>query len=160
MKTDGGWVNITECARLYGKDRKWVYDQIKRYQIETRKENNRKILRLVDLIQHRGEPPNGAPTHTETHTEDSQKITPALTPTADKPTGETELLKQENQFLKEKIGELEADRSERQAREVRWEDERARRGKVLRTVEEYDPATNRWKFRAACESGGAISPIS
>ena len=126
MKTDGGWINISECARLYGKDRKWVYDQIKRYEIETRKENNRKWLRLVDLIQHRGEPPSGAPTHTENHTEDSQKITPALTPTADKTIGETELLKQENKFLQDRIVELEADRSERQAREARWEDERAR----------------------------------
>ena len=32
-------------------------------------------------------------------------------------------------------------------------DERARRGKVLRTVEEYDPATNRWKFRADMRIG-------
>ena len=126
MKTDGGWINVSECARLYSKDRKWVYDQIKRYEIETRKENNRKILRLVDLIAHRGEPPNGAPAHTETHTEESQKIAPALTPPVDNPTGETDLLKQENQFLKEKIGELEADRSERQAREARWEEERMR----------------------------------
>ena len=108
MKTDGGWINVSECARLYSKDRKWVYDQIKRYEIETRKENNRKILRLVDLIRHRGEPPNGAPTHTE----ESQKITPALTPPSDNPTGETELLKQENKFLQDRIAELEADREE------------------------------------------------
>ena len=32
-------------------------------------------------------------------------------------------------------------------------DQRARRGKVLRTVEEYDPATNRWKFRADMRIG-------
>ena len=119
MKTDGGWINVSECARLYGKDRKWVYDQIKRYEIETRKENNRKILRLVDLIQHRGEPQADAPAHTANHTEKSQKLTPDPTP-------ETELLRQENEFLKDKIGELEADKAERQARETRWEDERAR----------------------------------
>ena len=48
MKTDGGWVSISECARLYGRHRKWVYDQIKRYGIETHKEGNRTRLRLVD----------------------------------------------------------------------------------------------------------------
>ena len=119
MKTDGGWINVSECARLYGKDRKWVYDQIKRYEIETRKENNRKILRLVDLIRHRGEPPNGAPAHNENHTENSQKITPDPTP-------ETELLRQENQFLQKRINALEVDQRERQAREADWQVERAR----------------------------------
>ncbi len=33
-----------------------------------------------------------------------------------------------------------------------WDDG-ARRGRVLRTVEEYDPATNRWKFRADMRIG-------
>ena len=80
MKTDGGWISVSECARLYGKFRKWVYDQIERYQIETQKEGNRTRLRLVDLIAHREEPPNGAPAHTATHTEHSQKITPEITP--------------------------------------------------------------------------------
>ena len=116
MKTDGGWVSISECARLYGRHRKWVYDQIKRYGIETHKEGNRTRLRLVDLIQHRGEPQNGAPAHNETHTEESQKITPELTR---EPTPEREMLRQENQFLQKRIEELEADRSERQAREDR-----------------------------------------
>ena len=125
MKTDGGWVSISECARLYGRHRKWVYDQIKRYGIETHKEGNRTRLRLVDLIQHRGEPPNGAPAPTVNHTEESQKITPELTPPADATTA-AELLKQENKFLQDRIGELEADRSERQAREARWDSERAR----------------------------------
>ena len=123
MKTDGGWVSISECARLYGRHRKWVYDQIKRYGIETHKEGNRTRLRLVDLIQHRGEPQNGAPAHNETHTEESQKITPEVTPQSHL---EAELVKQENQFLQKRIEELEADRSERQAREARWEEERSR----------------------------------
>ena len=95
MKTDGGWVSISECARLYGRHRKWVYDQIKRYGIETHKEGNRTRLRLVDLIQHRGEPQNGAPAHNETHTEESQKITPEVTPHLNL---EAELVKQENVF--------------------------------------------------------------
>ena len=118
MKTDGGWVSISECARLYGRHRKWVYDQIKRYGIETHKEGNRTRLRLADLIQHRGEPQNGAPAHNETHTEESQKITHELTR---EPTPEREMLRQENQFLQKRIEELEADRSERQAREARWD---------------------------------------
>ena len=123
MKTDGGWVSISECARLYGRHRKWVYDQIKRYGIETHKEGNRTRLRLVDLIQHRGEPQNGAPAHNETHTEESQKITPEVTPHLNL---EAELVKQENGFLRRRVEELEADRSERQAREVRWAEERSR----------------------------------
>ena len=140
MKTDGGWINVSECARLYGKDRKWVYDQIKRYEIETRKENNRKILRLVDLIQHRGEPQNGAPAHNETHIEESQKITPELTR---EPTPEREMLRQENQFLQKRIEELEADRSERQAREARWDDERARlEGIIERQTYALPPASS------------------
>ena len=123
MKTDGGWVSISECARLYGRHRKWVYDQIKRYGIETHKEGNRTRLRLVDLIQHRGEPQNGAPAHNETHTEESQKITPEVTPHLNL---EAELVKQENVFLRRRVEELEADRSERQAREARWAEERSR----------------------------------
>ena len=112
MQTDGGWISVSEAARLYGKSRKWVYDQLKQYGLETQKEGNRTRLRLVDLIQHRGEPQAGAPGDSVNHTEDSQKITPEKTP-------ESELLKQENQFLKEKIGELEADREERRRREER-----------------------------------------
>ena len=116
MKTDGGWVSISECARLYGRHRKWVYDQIKRYGIETHKEGNRTRLRLVDLIQHRGEPQNGAPAHNETHTEETQKITPEV---AENRTLETELIKQENGFLRRRVEELEADRAD-------WKSERSR----------------------------------
>ena len=116
MKTDGGWVSISECARLYGRHRKWVYDQIKRYGIETHKEGNRTRLRLVDLIQHRGEPQNGAPAHNETHTEEAQKITPEVTPHLNL---EAELVKQENGFLRRRVEELEADRAD-------WKSERSR----------------------------------
>ena len=115
MNTDGGWISISEAAQIYGKSRKWVYDQIKRYQIGTEKTENRTRLRLVDLIAHRGEPQNGAPSNSAPHTEKAQKITP-----------ETELLKQENQFLHHRIEELEADKAERQAREAHWIDERTR----------------------------------
>ena len=126
MKTDGGWISVSECARLYGKSRKWVYDQIERYQIETQKEGNRTRLRLVDLISHRGEPQVGAPAHTEAHTENSQKLPQKLTPETHEITTETELLKQEKQFLHRRIEELEADKTERQVREAHWNDERTR----------------------------------
>ena len=56
--------------------RKWVYDQIDRYQIRAEKAENRTRLRLVDPIAHRGEPSNGAPQPSETHTEQGQIITP------------------------------------------------------------------------------------
>ena len=67
MKTDAGWVSVSEVARLYGKSRKWVYDQIDRYQISTEKEENWTRLRLVDLIAHRGEPSNSAPQTSGSH---------------------------------------------------------------------------------------------
>ena len=71
---------------------------------------------MVDLIQHRGEPQNGAPAHNETHTEESQKITPEVTPHLNV---EAELVKQENGFLRRRVEELEADRSD-------WKAERSR----------------------------------
>ena len=135
MKTDGGWISVSDAARIYGKSRKWVYDQISAHGLETQKEGNRTRLRLVDLIAHRGEPQASAPTHTETHTEKPQKITP--------PPPETELLRQENQFLRERIDALEADQSERQAREARWEDERARlEGIIERHTYALPPASS------------------
>ena len=46
MKTDGGWITVSETARLYDKSRKWVYDQIDRYGLDAQKEGNR--TRLLD----------------------------------------------------------------------------------------------------------------
>ena len=112
MKTDGGWVSISEAARLYGKSRKWVSNQISTYDIETQKEGNQTRFRLVDLIAHRGEPQGDGTTPTATRTEKSQKVAPEVAP-------ETELLKQENQFLRRRIDELEVDREERKQREER-----------------------------------------
>ena len=115
MNTDGGWITVSEAARLYGKSRKWVYDQIKRYQIGTEKTANRTRMRLVDLIAHRGEPQNGAPGNNGTPTVKGQIITPH-TPEI---VPETVILEQENQFLRRRIDELEADREERKQREER-----------------------------------------
>ena len=119
MNTDGGWITVSEAARLYGKSRKWVYDQIKRYQIGTEKTANRTQLRLVDLIAHRGEPQKGAPGNNGTPTVKGQIITPEITPHTPEIAPETEILKQENQFLRRRIEELEADREERKQREER-----------------------------------------
>ena len=99
MKTDGGWVSISEASRLYGKHRKWVSDQIERYNIETRKVGNQKQLRLTDLISHRGEPDGDANHRNANHTENPQII-------ADASAQESQLLRQENQLLRERVEEL------------------------------------------------------
>ena len=112
MKTDGGWVSISEAARLYGKSRKWVSNQISTYDIETQKEGNQTRFRLVYLIAHRGEPQGDGTTPTASPTQKSQKVAP-------EDVVERELLTQENHFLRERIGELEADRQERKIREER-----------------------------------------
>ena len=115
------FIEMEEAARIYGKHRKWVYDQVDRYGITTKKPDtcNKVLLQLTDLIAHRGEPPsNGTPATVENHTPESQILTVESTDTA--------LLRQENWFLTQRIEELEADRAERQSRESRWEEERAR----------------------------------
>ena len=112
MKTDGGWVSISEAARLYGKSRKWVSNQIEACGIETQKHGNQTRLRLVDLIAHRGEPQGNGTTPTATPTQKSQKVAPEVTL-------ETELLKQENGFLHRRVEDLETDRAD-------WKAERSK----------------------------------
>ena len=116
MKTDGGWVSISEAARLYGKSRKWVSNQISAYGIETQKDGNRTRLRLTDLIAHRGEPDGNGPAPTGTTTKKSQKVAPEV---VENRTLETELLKQENGFLRRRVEELETDRAD-------WKTERSK----------------------------------
>ena len=112
MKTDGGWVSISEAARLYSKSRKWVSNQIATYGIATQKEGNQTRFRLVDLIAHRGEPQGNATPPTATPTEQSQNVAPE---SAQNLTLETELLKQENGFLRRRVEELETDRADLKA---------------------------------------------
>ena len=112
MKTDGGWISISDASRLYGKSRKWVSNQISAYGIETQKDGNRTRLRLTDLIAHRGEPQGNGTTPTATPTQKSQKVAPEVTL-------EMELLKQENVFLRRRVEELEADRND-------WKAERSK----------------------------------
>ena len=99
MQTDGGWVSISEASRLYGRHRKWVSDQIERYNIETRKQGNQKQLRLTDLIAHRGEPQGDVTARNANHTENPQII-------ADASAQEAQLLRQENQMLRERVEEM------------------------------------------------------
>ena len=117
MKTDGGWVSISEASRLYGKSRKWVSNQISAYDIETQKEGNQTRFRLVDLIAHRGEPEGNGTRPTESPTEQSQKVAPEVTV-------ETELIKQENVFLRRRVEELEADRAD-------WKTERSKLQSII-----------------------------
>jgi hypothetical protein len=121
MKTDGGWVSISEAARLYGKSRKWVSNQISTYDIETQKEGNQTRFRLVDLIAHRGEPQGDGTTPTASPTQKSQKVAPEV---AQNLNLETELLKQENVFLRRRIEELEVDRAD-------WKTERSKLQSII-----------------------------
>ena len=117
MKTDGGWISISEASRLYGGSRKWVSNQISAYGIETQKDGNRTRLRLTDLIAHRGEPQGNGTTPTATPTQKSQKVAQNLNL-------ETELLKQENGFLRRRVEELEADRAD-------WKTERSKLQSII-----------------------------
>ena len=116
MKTDGGWMSISEAARLYGKSRKWVDNQIQQFGITTKKEGNKKLIILADLIAHRGEPPKSADQSTATHDENSQNVTPTSDPDA--------LVTQQIEFLQQRIAVLEADQKERKERETDWKHER------------------------------------
>ena len=114
------WVNISECARMYGRDRKWVYNRIKKHNITTEKlqGSTERRFQIVDFIAHCGEPEqNGAPDSTGQHTQTAQGST-------SDDTTEIALMRQEIQFLNQRITELKADRAERQARETQWNDER------------------------------------
>ena len=106
------WVSISECARLYGRDRKWVYNRVKKYNIstETAQDSNQRRLQLVDFIAHCGEPANnGTPDGTGQHSETAQDSTAT----------EIALLRQENAFLTKRVTELEVDKDERKVREER-----------------------------------------
>ncbi len=121
MKTDGGWVSISEASRLYGKSRKWVSNQISACGLETQKHGNQTRFRLVDLISHRGEPQGNGTPPTASPTQKSQKVAPEV---AQNLNLETELLKQENVFLRRRIEELEVDRAD-------WKTERSKLQSII-----------------------------
>ena len=111
MQTDGGWVSISEASRLYGKHRKWVSDQIERYDIETRKVGNQRQLRLTDLIQHRGEPPGNGTSPNGSPTQKSETVPDEVSPKSAE-------LETEIRYLKDRVAFLEADIAERKEREA------------------------------------------
>ena len=111
METDGGWISISQASRLYKKDRKWVSNQINAYDLETRKVGNQKQLRLVDLIQHRGEPPGNGTSPNGSPTQKSETVTDEVSPKSAE-------LETEIRYLKERITFLEADIAERKERET------------------------------------------
>ena len=110
---DGGWHSMAEVARLYGKSWKWVQNQVKHHNISTEKRGNQRVLRLVDFIAQLGEPPtNGTNESDVSHNDQSETITTEAQI-------ETALLKQENQFLRRRIEEMETDRTD-------WKAERSK----------------------------------
>ena len=117
METDGGWVSISECPRLYNRSEKWVSVQIKKFGMTTETHGNQKRVRLVDMVAHHGEPggaatvpPNGTPTAM------AQIVAADVAP---KEAIDDALLQQEILFLRERISSLEADCAERREREDR-----------------------------------------
>ena len=111
MKTDGGWISISEASRLYQKDRKWVSNQINAYGLETRKVGNQKQFRLTDMIQHRGEPPSNGTSPKGSLSEKSETVPDEVSPK----NGELET---EIRYLKDRVAFLEADIAERKEREA------------------------------------------
>ena len=104
---------MAEVARLYDKSWKWVQNQVKKHNISTEKRGNQRVLRLVDFIAQMGEPPtNGTNESNGSHNDQAETVT------TDSQV-EAALLKQENQFLRRRIEELEADRSD-------WKAERSK----------------------------------
>ena len=110
---DGGWHSMAEVARLYGKSWKWVQNQVKRHNISTEKRGNQRVLQLVDFIAQLGEPPTNGTNESDVEHNDQSEIV-----TNDSQI-ETALLKQENQFLRRRIEELEVDRTD-------WKAERSK----------------------------------
>ena len=103
---DGGWHSMAEVARLYGKSWKWAQNQVKRHNIGTEKRGNQRVLRLVDFIAQMGEPSTNSTNESDvSHNDQSETIT---TDTQI----ESALLKQESQFLRRRIEELETDRTD------------------------------------------------
>ena len=118
------WVNVSECARLYGRSRKWVDNRVKKHNISTEKsvDGQEKRFQLVDFIAQCGEPQsNGTPDGTVQHNGSEQDSTPknsekeqvSIHQSGDSTAMETALLKQENAFLKQRIAQLEVLDAER-----------------------------------------------
>ena len=127
---DGGWHSMAEVARLYGRSWKWVQNQVKRHNINTEKRGNQRVLRLVDFIAQMGEPSTNGTNESElSHSDQSETVTTDAQV-------EAALLKQENQFLRRRIEELETDRAD-------WKAERSKlQGIIERQTYALPPAAS------------------
>ena len=108
------WVNISQCARMYGRSRKWVDNRIKKHNISTEKaaDSTEKRFQLVDFIAQCGEPDNnGTAIGTAPHNGSEQGSTPHGTP-------EIAVLRREIEHLLRVIEELRADRDLQRHRET------------------------------------------
>ena len=127
---DGGWHSMAEVARLYGRSWKWVQNQVKRHNISTEKRGNQRVLRLVDFIAQMGEPSTNSTNESDVGHNDQSEI---ITTDAQI---ESALLKQENQFLRRRIEELETDRTD-------WKAERSKlQGIIERQTYALPPASS------------------
>ena len=108
-------VNISQCARMYGKDRRWVYNRIKQHGISTQQGggNTGRRFQLKDFIAHEGEPLHNKSAHNDTqqHNQSAQDDTTSNT-------NEIAVLRQENQHLLRVIEELRGDRDLQRQRET------------------------------------------
>ena len=100
----GHLVNVSECARMYARSRKWVDNRLKKHNISTEQpaDSTYKRFQLVDFIAHCGEPENNGTTPGAAPPNESEQSS-----TLNGTLNETSLLRQENQFLTKRIAELE-----------------------------------------------------
>jgi len=98
-------VNISEAARMFGKDRKTIHEAIARRSISTERTKSGTLVQLTDLIEVYGEPKNKPTGRGGVVT--PQETTPPPTP----------FYEEKVRFLEKRIGELEEDREERRERE-------------------------------------------
>ena len=104
-------VNISQCARMYGKDRRWVYNRLKKHGISTQRGqgNTGRRLKLQEFIDHEGAPLHnkGAHNNTQQHNKSTQGSTTEIA-----------LLTVEIEHLLRVIEELRADRDLQRDRET------------------------------------------
>ena len=128
--TTYGKVSISEVARLYGKDRKLVYNLIKENDIgiEKQQKPKRTLVQLTDIIQYWGEPENlVTPTITRKSMGKSREFTPNITSIFER---QTKVLERENETLREDKKEL-----KQQLREER-EERREREKQLVKIIEQ------------------------
>lgn len=125
-----GKISVSEVARLYGKDRKLVYNLIKEHGIGVEKQQKpkRTLVRLTDIIQYWSEPENlVTPTVTRRSMGGSREFTPDITP----------IFEQQISDLRKRVEELVKERDrEREEYQEREEYLRHEKGELLSIVKQ------------------------